>query len=414
MLIVAVAAGAMAGPTGSFRVQGFYADLLAEGGQTHVLPPPLRINLEEEMAKAIRKLTETPPPTPLEVEAARQHYERAIQHVQRGEHRRALLELRDGLTYAPDDPRMLAMAAALSVQTREFANAATFFRRYMELEPANLQYAAAYIALLFRMARTAEAEALLSRYEVTAPAFMPFRFHRACFEILADRRLEDDGYWRRRSADEIITAIQWLHGDRDELARAMGAAGYLSLAEHILGPAATSLGELRAAADRLVEARDRRDWPAVVHNGRAMLDMGLRVLGVWALLAEAAEQSGERSEALALWRRIVSDFPDVAQAWASAGQVFLRNRSFEEALRMIRRAKELAPREAAIDFLLASALALTDRIGEAQSIYNHLAARRPRDMRQWMESDPVFEAALDRMPNRTAILRRMEIPPELE
>jgi hydroxymethylglutaryl-CoA reductase len=67
-----------------------------------------------------------------------------------------------------------------------------------------------------------------------------------------------------------------------------------------------------------------------------------------------------------------------------------------------------------VDFLIASALALLNRVGEAQVIFAQLVKRRPREFRQWLESDPVFEAALDRLPNRAAYLRRLDIPPEME
>ena len=81
---------------------------------------------------------------------------------------------------------------------------------------------------------------------------------------------------------------------------------------------------------------------------------------------------------------------------------------------IIRRAKELAPDEPVVDFLLASAQALTGKIADAQVLYADLVMRHPRELRKWLESDAVFEAALDKMPNRAAFLRRLDIPPEVE
>jgi tetratricopeptide (TPR) repeat protein len=131
-------------------------------------------------------------------------------------------------------------------------------------------------------------------------------------------------------------------------------------------------------------------------------------------MAEALENRGDRNGAIEEWRRILAEHDRLAQAWVSFGHVLLRSARFDEALPVVRRAKELAPEEAVIDFLLASALALTGKIADAQALYADLVSRRPRDLRKWLESDAVFEAALDQLPNKTAILRRLDIPPELE
>lgn len=416
LTVAAVLAAAAATGAAAFSIDGLAVDPLTEPeASARILPPPLRVNLDEEISRMAQRSFQAPPPTPPEIEQAKRHYERALAYAQEKEPAKALIELRDGLALTPDDPQMLGMAAALSVQLRNFEDAAAFFRRQLDIESVNLHAAAAYVAVLIRLARFEEADAVLRRFEGAVPQFMPFRFHRLCLDVLADRPLSGDGYWQRRSFEEIATVTQWLVMDRDDLARSLGTEGFLRLTSAILGPnAVDTMRDVAAAIIDVDRARGSRNWPVATEAARRLVANGVGPFGVRAVLAEALEQSGARTEALAEWRAIVRDFGDMAQAWVSAAHVFLRNGRFDEALTMARRAKELAPREAVIDFLTASALALNNQVGDAQPIFAELLARRPREFRRWLESDAVFEAALARLPNHAAFLRRLDIPPELE
>jgi Flp pilus assembly protein TadD len=156
------------------------------------------------------------------------------------------------------------------------------------------------------------------------------------------------------------------------------------------------------------------DWPAAIDALRDALALGADVYGIEATLADALHAAGDHNGAIRVWTDLSGRYPDHAQVWVSLGQALLRVSRFDEAMAAIRKAKELSPTEPAIDFLLATGLALSGSIPEAQAAYADLVLRRPADVRAWLETDAVFEAALDRLPNRTAILRRLDIPPEIE
>ncbi len=396
-------------------VGGFRIDPLDEQDEPSLVPPPLKIYIGDDVSRYVHRLLQSPPPTPPQLTQAHHHYQRAIEYVRQNEIGKAMLELRDGLTYTPDDPRLLSLAGTLSTQSGQLEDAASYVRRWLEVEPENLNAATIYIGLLIRLSRIAEAETMMTRYEPLARSLMAFRFHRLCLDLIADRTVTPDPAWQRLSFEEIVQLVHWLYEDRLALARALGAQAHARLCELTLGPrAAADLPRLHGALVRLVRAREAGQTAEALAAARQLADAGLSSYGVRALHAELLERSGARAEALALWRQITADTPDLPQAWVSAAQIFLRNGRTDEALAAIQRAKELAPREPAVNFLLASALALSGRTADAHPLYVELVSRRPREFQRWLESDPVFEAALDRMPNKGAIMRRLEIPPELE
>ncbi len=396
-------------------VDGFHADPLEERSEPSFVPPPMRMHVGDDLSRYVHRLLQSPPPTPPELEQARQHFQRAVEYVRQNEIGKAMLELRDGLTYTPDDPRLLSLAGTLSIQSGKLEDAAGYFRRWLDVEPDNLHAASTYSGLLIRLSRIAEAETMMNRYEPSAPGLMAFRFHRLCLDLIADRTVTADPFWQRLPMEDMVQLIHWLYEDRVALARALGAQTHARLCELTLGPrAAADLPRVHGALVRLVTAREAGQTAEALAAARELADAGLTGYGVRALHAELLERSGARAEALALWRQIIADTPDLPQAWVSAAHVFLRNGRTDEALATIQRAKELSPREPVVNFLLASALALSGRTADAHPLYVELVTRRPREFQRWLESDAVFEAALDRMPNKGAIMRRLEIPPELE
>ncbi len=396
-------------------IDGMAVDLLDPKPVLRIDPPDLSVDMDARTGRLTRRTLDAPPPTAPERELAQKHYSRALEYVRGNDALKASLEIRDGLTYAPDDPRLLSLAAMVASQTRDLDAAANYFRRYLELDPANLQHTAAFVAVLIRLARMDEADRVLAGGETIAPDFMPFRFHRACLQLASDRHQPSRPYWSQRSFDEILAAAQWLHADRADLARIVGAEGFDRLAAEVLGTTAPhNLEQVRSILGAAAAARTAQDWKTAATSLREAASLGVNGYGVRTALAEAQENGGERNAAIEEWRRILADHGGLAQAWVSFGHVLLRNARFEEAIPVLRHAKELAPEEPVVDFLQASTLALSGKIPEAQAMYADLVTRRPRELRKWLESDAVFEAALDKLPNRTAILRRLDIPPEIE
>jgi Tfp pilus assembly protein PilF len=417
-ILAATAAAAQQGTNAGGSVvliDGMAVDLLDPKPGIRIAPPGLSVDMDSRAGRLVRRPLETPPPTAPERDQAQRHYARALEYIRQADPMKATLEIRDGLSFAPDEPRLLSLAAMVASQTRDLDAAANYFRRYLELDPSNLQHTAAFVAVLLRLSRMDEAERVLSSGEVLAPDFMPFRFHRACLQLSAERFQSSRTYWAQRPFDEFLAVAQWLHSDRVDLARIVGADGYERLVADILGPeAAAHVDRIRDALDAAAAARGAQDWAASARHLGEAAALGANGYGLRTAMAEALENRGDRNGAIEEWRRILAEHDRLAQAWVSFGHVLLRSARFDEALPVVRRAKELAPEEAVIDFLLASALALTGKIADAQALYADLVSRRPRDLRKWLESDAVFEAALDQLPNKTAILRRLDIPPELE
>lgn len=403
------------GETSVIRVDGMIVDLLETSSHPMLDRPVLSMDMEARAGTLARRPLESPPVSPPEREQAARHFKRAVDYANQREFQKALLEVRDGLAFSPGEPQLLSLAATLSAQRGDMDASAGFFQRYLEFRPADLPHTAAYVATLLRLFRMDDAERALLRAEAMNADYMPFRFHRACLDLAADRFKPARDYWRRRMFDDIHSAAQWIRSDRMALAQMVGAADMDRLAEDIFGPGtaatADSIADALAAA---VAARAAKDWPAAIDALRNALALGADVYGIEATLADALHAVGDHNGAIRVWTDLSGRYPDHAQAWVSLGQALLRVSRFDEAMTAIRKAKELSPTEPAIDFLFATGLALSGSIPEAQAAYADLVLRRPADVRAWLETDAVFEAALDRLPNRTAILRRLDIPPEIE
>ncbi len=412
--IIGFATGVATAPD-MVKVDGWWMDPLSpEGPPALIEPPQLRINVSPELADLARRNLQTPPPTPSELAEAQRHAQRAQDHLKAGEIGKAMLELRDGLSLAPDHKGMLATAALLSLKLKHTDDALTYLRRYIETDPGNLEFVGLYIGTLLRLGRFPEAEEWLRRYEPLVPNATSIRFPRDCLDVVADRPLRADHFWSTVPFEQWAGVVRWLDDEREDWSRLLGAEGFHRLCRHILGASAESLREVRGLLDGIETQRRQSNWAEVLRQIERLFALGIDTYGIRVVQAEALEQSGARSDAMKVWAEILRRYPSNVQAWVSASQVYLRNGRFEEALSYAQRARELAPREPVVDFLIASALALLDRVGEAQVLYAQLVKRRPREFRQWLESDPVFEAALDRLPNRAAYLRRLDIPPEME
>lgn len=396
-------------------IDGFRADPLRINSAAVFAAPSMRMDVRDDLTQFAYRLLQSPPPTPPELQQAQQHHQRALDYVRAGDLSKAMLEVRDGLAYTPDNPALLALAGTISMRTGQLEDAAGFCRRWLDVEPNNFQCAATYLGLLVRLSRIAEAETVLRHYAPLAPNFMAFRFYGLCLDLIAERPVSNDPFWEQRPFEDIVQLIEWLYEDQAVLARALGVSSYGRLCELTIGTRATAnLQRIHTALAHLLRARASDQFSAALDATRELVDAGLRGYGIRALHADLLERSGARAEALSVWRQITADLANLPQAWVSAAHVFLRNGRTDEALAAIQRAKELLPREPVVDFLLASALALSGRTADAHPVYVQLVSRRPREFQRWLESDAVFEAALDRMPNKGAIMRRLEIPPELE
>lgn len=415
LFLAAAAARGGGGTQDVFLVDGMAVDPLTP---TPVRPlvtaPELTVKVGSRLSK-LPPTIEAPPATAAEAALAGRHLERAQAYLRTNDIAKALLEVRDGLSYNPDDPRLLSLAGSLSAQRGDYQSAASFLRRFMERNPGDGQHAAALIAVLLRLSRFDEAEQTLRAAEALHPDFLPLHFHRACLRLIRDDPLPPTPYWSRRSFDEMRTLSTWLAGDRTELARMTGKESFARLCDLTLGPGtAAAIDEIANCFVEADAARRRNEPAAALELLRRAETRGVRGFGLDAGIAETLELTGDIDGAVARWADIARRHPDWSQPWLSYGHVLIRCARFNEALIAAKRAKELEPDQPVVDFLLACALAHQGAIADAQRIFNTLTLTRPRDFRRWLESDAAFEAALEKMPNRAAILRNLEIPPEME
>ena len=397
-------------------VDGMAVDLLNPApryGDTILRIPSLSMDSRVPDRHVSFRSIEDLPRSPMDLEFAQRHLAQAEQYLKDSNLTKAMFELRDGLSYNPLDPRLLSRAAVLAAERKDYDRAASYFKRYLELRPNDLSHAAAYASVLVRMSRLDEADAVLKIAEGLNPDFMPVQFSRACLQLIREQRNLPREFWLRRSIDEIQIVAQWLKTDRAELLRVMGPDALDRLADIALGTGTLrSLDEIAELLGRAREARAKNDCKAALAHWRKAGTLGVDGFGLSAAQAEAAESSGDVDLALRLWSDLSRRFNNWPQAWLSYAHVLLRTGHFDQALQAARRAKELAPDAFVIDFVVASGHALKGEMPEAQKLFNELVMRHPAEFKKWLESDPVFEAAVNKMPNHAAILRQLEIPPE--
>ena len=403
------------GPPGIVFLEGMAVDLLDPSlvAGARIVKPPLVLPIDAAAIGQRARPLDTPSASQQERIEAERHLERAIAYLRQNDAGKAMLELRDALTYDPNDARILARAAVVCTESRDYERAAGYFKRYLELAPNDLPMTGAFVAILLRMSRFDEAQAILAETEKTAPDFMPLAFSRVCLRLIREERTADRTFWTRRSLSDVHSLVQWLKVDHRDLLRIMGPDDYRILSDVTLGPnTLRSLDEIATELQAAADARTRGDYKTAITHWRRAQELGVDAYGLEAAIAESYETSGDVPKALEVWDAVTERHALWPQVWLSYGHVLLRTGNFRPALDATRKAKELAPDMPVVDFLLASALAMNDQIPEAQRTFNSVVRRDPKQFRQWLDSDGVFQAALDRMPNRAAILRTLEIPPE--
>lgn len=399
------------------RLDGMWVDLTPGRPDERPKSSSNRLAIDMDAARnALRPIVlDAPPTAPVDRARAERHMAIAMEHLRQRRTNEALTELRDGLTLDPTHPQLMAYTAVLYAQMQEFERAAEYFQRYLRQFPEDMGMNASYAAILLRLARFDDVEALLARIASLDQDHLPLRFNQLCLDFIRERRTADRTWWIQRSREEIALLLQWLISDQQGLTDMLGEGDYTRLCAVVLGP--NALAHMAEAADAL--AAGQAAWQ---EGDAAAAEMHLKTAAQWIdtyglqdAIAAAAEEAGRLDEALAIREAQTRRFPGWAPARIAHGQMLLRLGRREEGLEAMRSARTMAGADEGYrEFALAAALALNGKIPEAQRMFTELVQRNPEAFRKWIDADPALRAGFNRVPNHPAILRMLGVPPEME
>ncbi len=414
----AIAADAPAVEMAPFQVNGMWVDpqpTRPDAFPEEVRPSRLSIGMLAETGQLASKPTTPNPATPAEVRRANQFLQQAMEPLQSGRMKEAMLLIRDGLALNAQNPRLLAYAAILQAQQRDFERASEYFERYLALEPNDPGVGASYAAVLLRLARFEDAEKLLAGLNESHPENLAVHFNQLLLDFLRERRRQNPIWWNERSRVEIHQIVRWIRSDEQGLIELLGAADFAALCEIVLGPGArehlADMDDAMTAAETAWAGGDaisaRKAWTdAARHTGG---------YGLQEAIAMAAEESGDIDAALDIRAAQAARFPEWAPATLAHGQMVLRLGRRKEALAIIRAARNMPGLDPNyLEFALAGALALNGQNSEAQKIFMDLVRKDPQNFRKWVDTDPALRAGFMSVPNHPAILRLLDVPPELQ
>ena len=413
-----IAADPPAGKSDTFQVDGMWVDPHPTDpdalGQ-EVRSSRLSIGMLAETGQLASKPITPVPATPMEVRRANQFLQQAIETLQSGRTQEAIALIRDGLALNAQNPRLLAYAAILQAQQRDFERASEYFERYLSLEPNDPGVGASYAAVLLRLARFEDAERLLGDLELSHPDNLAVHFNRLMLDFLRERRQQNPLWWRERSRQESQQLVRWLRSDEQGLIELLGTADYVQLCDITLGPHARE--HLPEIDESLTAAETAWTGGDAAAARKAWTDAARFVesYGVQEAIAMAAEEAGDVDAALAIRAAQATRFPEWAPAALAHGQMVLRLGRRKEALAIIRAARNMPGLDPHyLDFALAGALALNGQGSEAQQMFMDLVRKDPQNFKKWVDTDPALRAGFMSVPNHPAILRLLDVPPELQ
>ena len=311
----------------------------------------------------------------------------------------ALTEIQKALVADPDDMNLVQQAAALAALARKFGLAEVYFRRFVSMNPGNVQYLVGWAGVLIRLYRFDEAESVVKHALQLRPDDLGARFNSVCIAVLKGRAELIRQDWLAPTTSEMEMMANWLDADRTDLLSVMGEEGFKTFCGIVLGPGTD--GRLREAVGLLREFRNAnqgRNWALIeqlVERGRTM---GLHEAGLSLDLAHALYETGKRDMARNLLRDLADQYSKSISVLYNYGFVLITERDYARAAMTLEKAVRLSPQDGQLAFALACAYAGKGSMDQAWSILTELTRTHPQNMESWLEGDQPFLVAIRRDP----------------
>lgn len=356
------------------------------------------------------------PVTQEDLRKAEDHMKRANRYQAEQEPNKALLEMRDALVYARNNTDLLRTAARLALDLQKFTMAETFARQYLTRIPDDPDMMALRATALLRLSRVPDARATVESALAVHPDHLICRMLAVEIQLLREDRNLTTTFWRQRRFDQLTDVTRLLLLHQKTIEASLGLDDFLLYCDTLLGEGTGLLLE------RIFDLQVKILNPANPGQSEQELETvltlkrtGFTCFGLDAIETEIYRRLGRKADADRLWSEIRKRYAEAPDAHLNFGRYSLLEGRPEDAEKAILECRRLAGQDSEIvRFLLAVSYSLQGKAEEATGLFNELALRNRDQFRSWMEMDPVFEDAVNRMPNAKAILRLLDIPPESE
>ena len=342
--------------------------------------------------------------SPQDPVAAKQHADKAVEHIQASDLPRAEAELRAAVSLAPADSAYLTSLGGVLGMQGKLQEANTYFERAVKINPADDVARRNLAANQWRLGQLKEAQANLERLLRAQP-------QDAASTLLLGMVAENLHDYAR--AASLLASVPHAVAERPELVAALASAYYETsqrekahhLLEGLYGRAADPQGIFTAAAvaaqagdygvaEKLFESV-RASYPdktRLAYNLALIQFRTGRIAESQKTLETAIRQDPSHLELTAIFleakrlpaaldisSKVTEAFPKSAAAFRMRGLVETKMNQYTDAVRSYRRASELDPSSLDAHLGLASAQWGAGRCAEAQAAFEVLVKQHPRN-----------------------------------
>jgi hypothetical protein len=211
-----------------------------------------------------------------------------------------------------------------------------------------------------------------------------------------------------------VTRLLLLH--QKTIEAALGLEDFLLYCDTLLGEGTGLLLErIHTLQMKILNPANPGQSEEELETIQALKRTGFTCFGLDAIEAEVFRRLGRKADADRAWAAMLSRYGEVPDAHLNFARYSILEGRPADAESALQKCRQLVGQDSEIvRFLLAAAYSLQGKTGDATELFNDLALHHREMFRSWMEMEPAFEDAVNRMPNAKAILRLLEIPPESE
>lgn len=319
--------------------------------------------------------------------------------------KRALATIQKALDQEPDNVLLIRRAAAYAAMARRFGVADEYFRRALEVAPADVPFLAGRAGILLRLLRLNESEELADRALALSPGYLAARFTRTCVEIArGDSELSDQA-WKTMLTGEAAQLAEWLDADRADYTAALSVPGFEQLCDVVLGPGTSArLPEIVRTLKRAQSALRFSRWEEAQSVLEEAAGLGVQAAGINMDVARCRFELGDREGAVRQLSELAAAWPDLTLAQYNYAVALVRVERFEDARAVLERAHEKAPADPEVIFGLACTYAAKGDMGQAWRVLNRMPAEHRPKLREWTTGEESYIKAIREDPRFNAFL----------
>ena len=331
---------------------------------------------------------------------AQEYALRAEECIKRNDMDGAIKEIDKALLRDPDDMQLLGRAGLIYAAAKQYEQASSMLRLYLQNFPDQANHMAAWGGVLLRLNDLDTSAIMLDRAIHLDPGNPTARYQSEILAQLQETRVTDLRFWPLLDVVRFRMVLGFLLNDREELERLLGPERFSAICDRIIGEGtAARLDVLRDTLDKYVEIQrsPERDAPGTIEACELLVGMGCNNQSIRMSLAQTSFDSERIEEAWKIIRQVQQDYPEYQVAWFNGGLIALQTANYELAEVMFKKSLSLH-QDGMTYFALASSYACLGRIDEAWTILKQLKKTDPENLKQWLEGDNEYLMVIKRDP----------------